>query len=218
MPKPLSAVDCISPALERTKRQLFAPFRFRRWARLAIVCLITGEFAGGGGYTGGFNYQPTRSRGGHTALLLRPIDWRVLESFLPWIILGVGLLLLLILLWIYAAAVYRFVLFDSVVYDRCELKGSWSRWESAGRSYFFWCLSLFFTVWAALLVLIGGPVFLAWRAGIFQHPRAHLAPLILGGIALLFLVVVIFVTSAIVAVFAKDFCVAAHGDGKRGCA
>jgi hypothetical protein len=207
MPRPLSAVDSIAPAFEQTKRQLFVPFRFRRWARLAVVCLITGDFAGGGGFQGGFNYHLPRSRGGSTAFLFRPIDWGVLYDFLPWIIIGVGLLLLLILLWIYAAAVYRFVLFDCVLYDRCELKGSWGRWESAGRSYFFWCLSLFFTVWIALLALIGGPVFIAWHAGLFQHPRAHLAPLILGGIALLFLVFAIIVTSAVAAVFAKDFCV-----------
>lgn len=207
MPKPLSAVDCISPALDRTKRQLFVPFRFRRWERLAVICMITGEFSGGGGFPGGYNYHPTRSRGGSTAFLSRHFDWHALEGFLPWIILGVGLLLLLILVWIYAAAVYRFVLFDSVLHDRCELKGSWSRWEAAGRSYFLWMLSLFFTVWAALLLLIGGPICAAWFAGLFEHPRAHLVSLILGGIALLFLLFVIIVTSAVVGVLAKDFCV-----------
>ena len=47
MPEPLSAVDSIGPAFEQTKRQLFVPFRFRRWACLAVVLLSTGEFAGG---------------------------------------------------------------------------------------------------------------------------------------------------------------------------
>ena len=39
MSKPLSAIDCISPALALTKKQLFAPFRIKRWLRLAVVCL-----------------------------------------------------------------------------------------------------------------------------------------------------------------------------------
>ena len=57
MSKPLSAVDCIGPAFAQTKHQLFAPFRLQRWARLALVCLITGEFAGGGGGpSGNFNF------------------------------------------------------------------------------------------------------------------------------------------------------------------
>lgn len=207
MPKPLSAVECIGPAFEQTKRQLFVPFRFQRWARLALVCLITGEFTGGGGFSGNFNYPHPRSRGGNSFLSFRPFDWGHLFSFLPWIIAGVALVLLFILLWVYVASVYRFVLFDSVLHDRCELKGSWDRWEPYGRSYFFWCLCLFLAVWTGLLLLIGGSIFFAWRAGLFHHPREHLAPLILGGLMLLFVLFAFFVLSAVVALFAKDFCV-----------
>jgi len=207
MPKLLSAIDCIGPAFEQTKRQLFAPFRFQRWARLALVCLITGEFTGGGGFSGNFNYPRPRSRGGDSLLNPEQFDWRLLHSFLPWIIAGVALLLLLVLLWVYVASVYRFVLFDSVLYDRCELKGSWGRWEPYGRSYFFWCLSLFLAVSIGLLLLIGGPIFFAWRAGLFHNPREHLVALILGGLVLLFVLFAFFVLSALVALFAKDFCV-----------
>jgi hypothetical protein len=206
MPKPLSAVDCIGPAFERTKRQLFVPFRFQRWARLALVCLITGEFAGGGGSPGTFNYQP-RSRRGDSFLNPGQFDWSHLYPFLPWIIAGIGLGVLFILLWVYVASVYRFVLFDSVLYDRCELKGSWRRWEPFGRSYFFWCLSLFFAVWIGVLLLIGGPILLAWRAGLFHNPREHLAALILGGFLLLCVLFAFFVASAVAGLFAKDFCV-----------
>jgi hypothetical protein len=207
MPKLLSAIDCIGPAFEQTKRQLFAPFRFQRWARLALVCLITGEFAGGGGFQGNLGYHQSQSRGGDSFLSFRPFDWGRLLSFLPWIIAGVALVLLFILLWVYAASVYRFVLFDSVLYDRCELRGSWGRWEPYGRSYFFWCLSLFFAVCIGLLLLIGGPVFFAWRAGLFHHPREHLAILILGAMLLLFVLFAFFVASGVAALFAKDLCV-----------
>src|ERR1035437_1309423 len=60
MSKPLSAVDCVSPALAQTKKQLFAPFQSRRWLRLAVVCILTGEFAGGGGGGGGNFHFPDR--------------------------------------------------------------------------------------------------------------------------------------------------------------
>ena len=206
MPKPLSAVDSIGPAFEQTKRQLFVPFRFRRWARLAVVALITGEFAGGGGSPGGFNYH-ARSRGGSSSLNFLPSDWGNLHAFLPWIVAGIVLLLLFLFLWIYVASVYRFVLFDSVLYDRCELKGSWRRWEPHGRSYFFWCLSLFLAVSIGIVLLIGGPLFFAWRAGLFQHPREHLALLILGGVLLLFVLLGLFLVSGLAGLLAKDFCV-----------
>ena len=76
-------------------------------------------------------------------LAIPNIDWGKILPWLPWILAGVVLLFLLIFLWIYVASVYRFVLFDSVLYDRCELKGSWGRWEPCGRSYFYWCLAIF---------------------------------------------------------------------------
>jgi hypothetical protein len=208
MPKPLSAVDCISLAFEQTKRQLFAPFRLRRWARLAVVCLITGEFAGGGGApSGNFSFPVSHPKGGKGLLALPNIEWDKILPWLPWILAGAVLLFLFIFLWVYVASVYRFVLFDSVLYDRCELKGSWGRWEPCGRSYFYWCLVLFVVSVAGAGVIIGAPLLIAWRAGLFHHPGQHLAALIIGGTALFFILFAFFVSSAIASLFAKDFCV-----------
>jgi len=210
MPKVLSAIDCVGPAFAQTKRQLFSPFRFQRWFRLATVCLITGEFAGGGGVPGGFNFnypQPQSRDGGTTFFSLPPFDWANLEFYLPWIIVGAVLLLALIVLWIYIASVYRFVLFDSVLHDRCEFRGCWRRWEPCGRSYFYWSLCLIAAAMVGLPLLIGGPIYLAWRAGLFQHPGEHLAALVLGGVALLFILFACFLVSALAGLFAKDFCV-----------
>ena len=55
-------------------------------------------------------------------------------------------------------------------------------------------------------LLIGAPLLIAWRAGLFHHPGEHLAALILGGVALLFLLIAFFVVGAVVGLFAKDFC------------
>src|ERR1035437_3429025 len=98
----------------------------------------------------------------------------------------------MVILWIYMASVYRFVLFDSVLYDRCELKGSWARWERCGRSYCLWSLSLFAVFIAGDGLLIAAPLLVAWRIGLFRHPGDHLAVLILGGLALLISLFVFF--------------------------
>jgi hypothetical protein len=208
MAKPLSAVDCVSPALDQTKRQLFTPIRLQRWARLALVCLIIGDFAGGGGAgpSGNFNYPPSRSGGGHGSFPTGHLDWGKILPWLPWILAGVVLVFLFIFLWIYIASVYRFVLFDSVLYDRCELKGSWRRWERCGRSFFYWCLALLGGFLAGDALLIGAPLLIAWRTGLFRHPGQHLAVLILGGVALFLLLLVFFVLGAVASLFAKDFC------------
>jgi hypothetical protein len=213
MLSPLSAVQSITPAFEQTKQQLFKPFRFRHWLNLATVSLVTGEFAGGGGWGGGWHggggVSPPHRRGGGDSLLVAFADprWERIKEFLPWILLGVAVLIVLFLLWLYAASVYRFILFDSVLYNRCELRQGWHRWKPHGYSYFLWILSLAMAVTAALLVLIGGPIFLAWRAHIFDHPKEHLALLILGGVGLFFLFVGVLLCAAIVALFAKDFVV-----------
>ena len=65
MPPPLSAVGAISPAFEQTRRQLFQPFRFAFWARLGMVSLVTGEFAGGGwGGASGITIPAIEEEGG----------------------------------------------------------------------------------------------------------------------------------------------------------
>jgi len=211
MPKPLSAVDCVSPALDQTKRQLFAPFRLKRWWRLALVCLLTGEFVGGGG--GGFptNFTiphiPTPPRNGKELFAFPNAEWEQLLPWVPWIVAGVVLLFLLVFLFIYVAAVYRFVLFDSVLYDRCELKGSWSRWEPSGRSYFYWSLGLFAVSMLGVGLIMGGAALIAWRGGLFHNPSDHVLALILDGGAAFLLLLLCSLVVGITGVLAKDFCV-----------
>lgn len=208
MPTPLSAVDSIAPAIGQTKQQLFAPFRWQRWARLAIVCLVLADFAGGGGgVPSGAPHLPSVPSKTSTAHFPLPgVDMSHLLPWIPLIAAAVALLFVLGLLWVYMASVYRFVLFDSVLYNRCELKGSWTRWERYGRSFFLWLLVLFAVFWAGEALLITGPLLAAWRAGLFVHPGQHLVLLILGGLALALAALAFMVAVAVAGVFAKDFC------------
>jgi hypothetical protein len=208
MSKPLSAIDCVSPALAQTKNQLFAPFRSQRWLRLAVVCILTGEFAGGGGGGGGnFRYPVSHGKGDKGLMAFSHVDWSKILPWLPWILAGVVLIFLLIFIWSYVSAVFRFVLFDSVLNDRCEFKGSWRRWEPRGRSYFYWHLVLSGISLVALSLTLGVPVLIAWRMGLFHHPGEHLAALILGGVALFFFLIAFVVVGAVIGLFAKDFCI-----------
>src|ERR1051325_18983 len=47
--KPLSALDCVRPAVNRTEKSLFHPFRWGYWWRVALLGLATGEAALQGG-------------------------------------------------------------------------------------------------------------------------------------------------------------------------
>jgi hypothetical protein len=140
-------------------------------------------------------------------MALPHIDWGKILPWLPWIIAGVVLLFLLILIWLYIGSVFRFVLFESVLYDRCELKGSWKRWEPRGRSYFYWNIALFFVSFTGAGLLIAVPLVIFWRTGLFNHPGEHLAALILGCVALFFFLMLFVVVGAVIGLFAKDFCI-----------
>src|SRR3989304_1419539 len=144
-----SAIDAISPAFAHTKRQLFSPVRFALWLRLGGVSLVPAEFAGASG--GAANVSlPSGSGTTDKDFLFRsnPIG-AVVETYLPWILLGLVVLFALGLIAVYIASVFRFVLFDTVLTDRSRLNEGWRRWQEAGGSYFLFQMSF-------ALALLGG--------------------------------------------------------------
>ncbi len=176
-----------------------------------MICLATGELSGGGWGGGNYNFNlPSKNDRGDSTLkflaLANPIPERILE-YLPLILAGVAALILLVLFWIYVASVFRFILFESVLYDRCEIRKGWRRWQEQGNSFFLWQIGFGLLALAVMVVLIGGPVLLAWLGGVFREPGRHVVLLVLGGLLLLFLFVAIAILGAIVAVFTKDFVV-----------
>ncbi len=209
----LSGVDAIAPAFERAKKQLFTPFRFKHWLRLSVVCFLTGEITGGGGGNGlqGLNFTlppPPHDGSGDSYLAALP-GWmsKVPLEVIAWIALAATALALLVLILFYISSVFRFILFDAVLNDRCRLREGWRSWWRQGSSYFLWQIGFGFTTFAAVGILIGVPVLVAWRAGVFTNPDRHFVALIIGGFALFFAFVAVMIVSAIGSLFAKDFVV-----------
>jgi hypothetical protein len=138
----LSAVDAISPAFAHTKRQLFGPFRLDFWARLGMVSLLTGEFAGGSGSGSTLNIPAGGAgTGGQDFLWQAEPVWQQVLRYLPWVVFGVVVLVALGVVAIYIASVFRFVLFDAVLTGRAHLAQGWRRWQEAGGSFFLWQLT-----------------------------------------------------------------------------
>ncbi len=206
MAEPVSVIDALMPAIRHTVRQLFQPFRLGVWVRLAVLGLLTAEFSGGG--SGGQVSTPagggSRESGGSGG------------EFLPWPDLGIEALVLLLvaagvlvlllgLLLLYVSSVCRFILFDAVLRDRCRIREGFRRWHRAGWSYFLWQLALAAAVIVFLAVVIGGPLAIAFAAGVFQgsaSPWGLIAVLVL---VVLFLVIPVMIGVAVVALFTRDF-------------
>ncbi len=206
---PISAVDAIEPAFRHAKEQLLRPFRFAQWARLAFVGLLAGEM-GSGGCNSNINLPwPGHQQGSpHMQNAFLPSQWAahpLLLAGLVTILVAVGLALLV--LFIYIGSVMRFILFDSIVSRECHIRAGWSRRQGPGFRLFLWRILLMLAAWAALLIIIGGPVAGAWAFGWFVHPGEHVLRLVLGGLALLALFLAVAIVAAVIGVLTKDFVV-----------
>jgi hypothetical protein len=202
-----SAIDAISPAFQHTKRQLFAPFRFDLWLRLGVVSLVTGEFAGGSGGAGNVSIPSGSGTTGRDFMLQSIPLGAVVEKYLPWILAGLVVVMALGIIAVYIASVFRFILFDTVLTDRSRLTEGWRRWQELGGSFFLWQFGFTLALTAALAVVVGGPLYLAWRGGVFRQPEEHMGLLFAGGVALFFLAAGVILVALLLALLAKDFVV-----------
>ena len=208
-----TAVDAISAAMEHTSQQLFAPFRWSQWWRLALLGLATGELSSSGGCNGGNlnslgNIGGSDKSGGSSQEFLSrmpsfdPAHLRENLLIIGFALLFVGLFLLLV---IYVRSICRFILIETVVTKKCSLRQGWRKWRKTGRRYFLWELVYQFAAGIFLVIVIGIPVGIAALAGWFNNPSEHLLPLILGGIVFFFIVVAAVFLAAVIYVLGKDF-------------
>jgi len=216
---PVSAVDCVQPALQHTRDQLFTHFRWGQWARLAIVGILAAELHVGGCGVG--NLKKSLPRVPHQNQMeflpssamrsgLPPFPAHLSEhiaQFIGLFIVGVFAFMLLVLLFLFISSVFRFILFESVLRRQCSIEEGWQKWSSAGRRFFLWQIVFQIAAFLFLAVLVGMPLVLAMAAGSMADLKHHIGRMVLvvilfGGLFGLFVL-----TAAVVQVLAKDFLV-----------
>jgi len=202
---PLSAVNVISPAFERMKRQLFQPFRLSQWFRLAVVGLLAGEMGGGGGIGGKFPSGPSASEGPILQGNNLPFGGGILFIAMIGLIALVALVFVIVL--IYVSSRMRFVLFDSVLAGECRIREFWRRRGDLAFRYFVWQILFALCVLIGIALLFAFPIGLAFAMGWFSSPRDHVLPLVLGGIVLVLAFLASIFVTGVVAVLVKDFVV-----------
>jgi hypothetical protein len=203
---PLSAVDAISPAFEHARQQLVRPFRASQWAKLGLVGLLAGEMgSGGGGCNPGSFQMPTRPNNSQHLFAALPTANPMLYASLIAVLVIAGFVLLV--LFLYVNSVMRFVLFDSVVAKECRIWHSWTRRQGPGRRFFVWQILLVVASVVGLTILVGIPAGFAFLVGWIRNPKEHMIPLILGGMALFFVLLLFVVVQLLIHVMTKDFVV-----------
>lgn len=209
----ISATDAVAPAIERTKKLLFVPFRFSFWWRMALVAMLTGQMGGNYNFNFPSNFGDySRSKRSPDELLSSgPWQWpSSLEEARTYLLLIAFVILLgvaLVLALMFISSVFRFILFDSVLSGECRIREGWARRFAAGSKFFRWQLLYSGITGGSLFMIVGIPALLAWRAHLFENPSEHLVVLILGGFTLLFVLLVVMLALSAVGILVTDILV-----------
>ncbi len=217
---PISAVDCVQPALQHTRQQLFSRFRWGQWSRLALVGILAAELhvasCNFGNFGGSWPKLPHKNPGE----LLPSSSVRFglpqfnpahlpehLGELLGLIVIAILAAMVLSFVFLYLNSVFRFILFDAVLRRECSIREGWQKWRRAGGRFFAWQIVLQIAVWLFLLVAVVVPVALAFAAGWISNPQEHIVPLVLGAVLLIAVAGLFLLAMLVVQTLARDFLV-----------
>jgi hypothetical protein len=134
---PISAPDVIEPAFRHAREQLFEPFRFGQWMRLAFVGLLAGEAGSFGGCN--FSYPANTGHRGSQQFVGGTLPTQFTDHpvlFAGAIVAFVLVAIALLVLFMYISSVMQFILFDSIVARECHVRRGWTRRKEPGYRFF----------------------------------------------------------------------------------
>ena len=147
---PHSAVDSVSPAIEHAKSQLFRPFRLGQWSPAGAGGIVAREkWVPAAAAMQQFQLPPHTGGGHHDYLMSAFPD--------PWVCGPLSLRSVIAdadscgFCFMYLNSRMRFVLFDSVIAKRCEIRRMWAQRGEPAMRYFLWQIVF------ALVSLAGWP-------------------------------------------------------------
>src|SRR5258708_1440197 len=220
---PVSAVDCVQPALQHRREQLFTRFRFGQWSRLALVGILAAELHVGGcnfgNFGGGWPRAPHKNDDEFLPSglpnVLSPFGRANIPAhmsehiaqFIGLILVGIFAFIILAFVFLYIHDVFRFILFDSVLSRQCSIGDGWRKWRRAGGRFFLWQIVFLVSTWLSLAFFVGLPLALAFAAGWTTNLRQHIVRLIVGVVLLFGLFATFVLAVAVIQALAKDFLV-----------
>ncbi|MGA2752483.1 MAG: hypothetical protein ABSE53_01855 [Terracidiphilus sp.] len=165
--RPISAVDAVSPAIERTREFLFRPFKWGTYLKLGLVAIITEGL--------GSNFHSSTPRGdhgggsgvGHVPSVPWPLP--LTPTCIAEIVAAALLAIVLSVFVFYLITRLRFAFFHCLVHNTKEIKPGWQLYRGQA-SRFFWLNIVVGICFMALLVLVALPFAAGfWR--LFQESQ-----------------------------------------------
>jgi hypothetical protein len=204
----LSAIDAFGPAFARVRAMLF-PFRLGTWLKMGLIGLLGGGAVVSGG---SFNFRapviprnvPHGNLPQNAEDIFRAIRSIHLADYFHVFVIVIAVIIVFALIFLYLFCRFRFILFDSVVTAQPDIERGWRKYESQANRYFGFWLVFRLVTWGALVLIIGLPLWHAYKNGLFSGDNslpvffAIIASVALGALA-------VTIGFAIVSTLAKDF-------------
>ncbi len=171
-PAPPDAFSLVSQSFsEGWRRMVFLMFRgpaarASNWFVWGFIVLIAGLLGGGGGFN--FGDISRHDRPGHVFDLPHHM---LGPGLVAAVILGVALAVILMLIWMYLQARFRFVFVEGVIAGEPRIRGVFRRTRAAGLSYFLFRLVMLFVLLLAL-----GLAALAWGGALIAMCAGRESP------------------------------------------
>lgn len=206
----LSAIDALEPAFARVGTMLFKPFRLGKWLKIGLIGLLGGGLVTFSG--GAFNF---RLRPFHPSLPsdrgpFEPMDIaRIIRSihladYFQYFVIAFAIAIVIGLIFQYLFCRFRFILFDSIVTGQPAIGRGWRQYSSQANRYFGFWLVYRLVNWAVIVLIIGMPLWRAYKNGLFNGENslpaffAVFASIALGALA-------VSLAFAVISTLTKDF-------------
>lgn len=204
----LSAIDAFAPALARVGEMLFRPFRLSTLLKMGFIGLLGGGVVTGGG---NFNFRmpvhpgTSSGRGPFDPTEIGRIIRNVhLADYFHIFVIVLAAMVVIGLIFQYLFCRFRFILFDSVITGQPDIGRGWRKYGSQANRYFGFWLVYRLVNWAAVVIIVGLPLWRAYKSGVFSGDNslpqlfAVLASIALAGLAAA-------IGFAVISTLAKDF-------------
>ena len=195
-----SAVEAISPAIERTKQFLFHPFRWGRLFKLTLVALLTD----GGLSSCNFNWHlPSGNSPSSTSPLLRPIPIPHLHG--PALLLLVGFIAVVVFIIVPVTILISYLLirlsfsfFDCVLQRQDQIAPAWGRYHRQTMRFLGLSVCIGLAFWI-ILIPIGYEIYQHFKP-LFQSISSGIRPTFFELIPLIAVIGAVFLVLALLAV------------------
>jgi hypothetical protein len=144
-----SAIQVISPAIERTKQFLFKPFRLGRFFKLTLVAALT-EGASGGLNLGG-NFPSGKTEMPKVPKTMPHIEWPQIQHWLLFGAVALVVVLAISILVSYLLIRLRFSYFDCVLREQDQIGPAWDIYHRQAVRYLGLTLLIGLGFWVALI-------------------------------------------------------------------